>query len=58
MKETKFEKLNCSSISVNTDKSQHETHDNDEVIVITPMEKQEIITLEYAVSYLFAGIEV
>lgn len=58
MKETKFEKLNCSSVSVNTDKSQHETHDNDEVIVITPMEKQEIITLEYAVSYLFAGIEI
>ena len=58
MKENKFEKLNCSSVSVNTDKSQHETHDNDEVIVITPMEKQEIITLEYAVSYLFAGIEI
>lgn len=56
MKENKFEKLNCSSISDNTDKSQYETHDNDEVIVITPMEKQEIITLEYAVSYLFSGI--
>ena len=58
MKETKFEKLNCSSISVNTDKSQHDPRDNEEVIVITPMAKQEIITLEYAVSYLFAGIEI
>lgn len=58
MKENKFEKLNCSSVSDNTDKSQHDPRDNDEVIVITPMEKQEIITLEYAVSYLFAGIEI
>ena len=56
MKENKFEKLNCSSVSNNTDKSQHDPRDNDEVIVITPMEKQEIITLEYAVSYLFSGI--
>lgn len=46
------------NVSVNTDKSQHDPRDNEEVIVITPMEKQEIITLEYAVSYLFAGIEI
>ena len=58
MKENKFEKLNCSSVSGNTDKSQHDPRDNNEVIVITPMEKQEIITLEYAVSYLFSGIEI
>lgn len=45
------------SVAVNMDKSQYETHDNDEVITITPMEKQEIITLEYAVSHLFSGIE-
>lgn len=56
MKETKFENLNCSSVSDNTDKSQHDPRDNDEVIVITPMEKQEMITLEYAVSHLFSGI--
>ena len=58
MKETKFEKLNRSSVSDNTDKSQYETRDNDEVIVITPMKKQEMITLEYAVSHLFSGIEI
>lgn len=46
------------NVSVNTDKNQHDPRDNEEVIVITPMEKQEIITLEYAVSYLFAGIEI
>lgn len=52
-------KLNTSTnVSVNTDKSQNDTQDKDEVIVITPMEKQEIVTLEYAVSYLFSGIEV
>ena len=52
-------KLNTSTnVSVNTDKSQNDTQDKDEVIVITPMKKQEIVTLEYAVSYLFSGIEV
>ena len=57
MKNTsKNENFISTSVSVNTDKSQYETHDNDEVIVITPMEKQEIITLEYAVSHLFSGI--
>lgn len=40
MKNTsKNENFISTSISVNTDKSQYETHDNDEVIVITPMEK-------------------
>lgn len=46
------------SVAVNMDKKPDETHDNDEVIVITPMDKQEIVTLEYAVSYLFSGIEI
>lgn len=59
MKNTsKNENFTSTSVSGNTDKSQYETHDNDEVIVITPMEKQEIITLEYAVSQLFSGIEI
>ena len=52
-------KVNTSTnVSINTDKSQNDTQDKDEVIVITPMKKQEIVTLEYAVSYLFSGIEV
>ena len=59
MKNTsKNENFISTYVSVNTDKSQHDPRDNDEVIVITPMEKQELITLEYAVSYLFAGIEI
>lgn len=46
------------NVSVNSDKSQNDTQDKDEVIVITPMEKQEVVTLEYAISYLFSGIEI
>lgn len=46
------------NVSVNSNKSQNDTQDKDEVIVITPMEKQEVVTLEYAVSYLFSGIEI
>ena len=46
------------NVSVNSNKSQNDTQDKDEVIVIAPMEKQEIVTLEYAVSYLFSGIEI
>ena len=57
-KQVQNENIISTNVSVNTDKNQHDTRDNDEVIVITPMEKQELITLEYAVSYLFAGIEI
>ena len=45
-------------VIVNMDKKPVDTHDNDEVILITPMEKQDKITIEYAASYLFSGIEV
>lgn len=50
--------ISTNSVVVNTDKPNVDPRDNDEVVVITPMEKQEMITLEYAVSYLFSGIEI
>lgn len=55
-KQVQNENFISTNVSANTDKNQHDTRDNDEVIVITPMKKQEMITLEYAVSYLFSGI--
>ena len=55
----KSENINSSNnVIVNVDRKPEDITGDNDCFTITPMEKQEIITLEYAVSYLFAGIEI
>lgn len=55
----KSENINSSNnVTVNVDRKPEDITGDNDCFTITPMKKQEIVTLEYAVSYLFSGIEV
>lgn len=55
----KSENINSTNnVSVNVDRKPEDITGDNDCFTTTPMAKQEVITLEYAVSYLFAGIEI